>query len=566
MATEIFVLLGGIGLFLYGMQALTGELKIMVTDSARGAIRRYAGRPVPGMAVGAGLTALIQSSSATIVMTLGFVGAGILSFTQSLGIILGANVGTTFTGWMVMLFGVKIDMGLISFPVLFGAGLVRIMSSGALARFAGVLAGLALIFIGIDLMKDGMAIFDGLLTPETLPADTLSGRLQLLGLGVLVTVITQSSSAGVAATIVLLAEGHLTFTQAAAAAIGATVGTTFTGILASIGGTNGMRRTALANLVFNMTKGIIALLLLDVIARALATGGQLQDPTVALVVFHTGFTLIGALMFLPFTGPFGRLIEWLLPERKQAIERELDPRFLSDPSAALDIALSVLRRHVTELSGHLGAVLRPGGLPGGAAPPARADLQTITRELEAVGNFASQINLPERDPRRLERLGDLMSLIDHLRRLMHRASQSGRITVATYEPALRREAMYFGAILRRIAEEETSFAPGDADAAPRHRATLRDLHARLSRSEERLMRREERLRRRVLATRAAPPRLFAITDSMRWLRRSTAHVERVLFHLIAAENQAFAPAKADETEDTPEPGAAAQQAGDSTAA
>ncbi|MCC5988815.1 MAG: Na/Pi cotransporter family protein [Pararhodobacter sp.] len=560
MATEIFVLLGGIGLFLYGMQALTGELKIMVTDSARGAIRRYAGRPVPGMAVGAGLTALIQSSTATILMTLGFVGAGILTFTQSLGIILGANVGTTFTGWMVMLFGVKIDLGLISFPVLFVAGLVRIMSSGALSRVAGVVSGLALIFIGIDLMKDGMGVFDGMLSPETLPADTLWGRLQLLGLGVLVTVITQSSSAGVAATIVLLAEGHLTFTQAAPLAIGATVGTTFTGLLASIGGTTGMRRTALANLVFNLTKGIIALLLLDLIARVLTAGGQLYDPTVALVVFHTGFTLIGALMFLPFIGAFGRLIESLVPERKQAIERELDPHFLSDPSAALDIALSVLRRHVAELSGLLGTALRPGARSPATTPPAAADLQTISAELDAVGSFVSKINLPEGDPRRLERLGDLMSLIDHMRRLLQRASQSGRITVAAYEPALRREAIYFGTILQRIAAQEATFAPGEPDAATRHHAALRGLHARLARSAERLRRREERLRRRVLATRAAPPRLFAITDSMRWLRRSTAHVERVLFHLIAAENQAFAPAPAPSEADEPTPAPQADSA------
>ena len=553
MPTEIFVLLGGIGLFLYGMQALTAELKIMVTDNARGAIRRYAGRPLPGMAVGAGLTAIIQSSSATLVMTLGFVGAGVLTFTQSLGIILGANVGTTFTGWMVMLFGVKINMGLISFPVLFVAGLVRIIASGALARLAGVIAGLALIFIGIDLMKDGMGIFDGLLTPETLPADTLWGRLQLLGLGVVVTVITQSSSAGMAATIVLLAEGHLTFTQAAALAIGTTVGTTFTGILASIAGTNDMRRAALANLVFNMTKGIIALLLLDGIARLLATGGQMQDPTVALVVFHTGFTVIGALLFLPVIGPFGRSVEWLLPERKQPIERELDPRFLSDPSAALDITLSVLRRHVSELSAHLGHALRPGvagGAAGGTADPA-----TITRELDAVGDFLSKINLPDRDQLRLERRGDLMSLIDHMRRLLHRAGQSGRITVAVYEPSLHREALYFGAILRRIADHEASFVPGEPDAAQRHAAVLRALHARLQRSGARLARREERLRRRVLSSRAAPPRLFALTDSIRWLRRSNTHVERVLHHLSAAEEQAFAA-----TEAKPEEEPSAEQA------
>lgn len=557
MPAEALVLLGGIGLFLYGMQALTAELRIMATDSARGAIRRYAGKPLSGLAVGAALTALIQSSSATLVMVLGFVGAGVLTFSQSLGLILGANVGTTFTGWMVMLFGVKIDLGLVAFPVLFGAGLVRIMASGALARFGGVLAGLSLIFIGIDLMKDGMSLFDGLLSPQTLPTDTLGGRLQLLGLGVLVTVITQSSSAGIAATIVLLAEGHLTFTQAAALAIGATVGTTFTGILASIGGNLGMRRTALANLVFNMTKGVIALFLLDLIERLLVSGASVGDPTVALVVFHTGFTLLGALMFLPITGPFARLVEWLLPEHGQQIERELDPRFLGDPSAALDIALSVTRRHVADLAAHLGAALCPGqGGPGGHSDTAlgsRNELiacqQTIQREQRVLDEFVSRINLPEGDPRRLERFGDLLALIDHVRRLAHRAGQSDRITVAVYETALRREARYLGAILLQLARLEGDLIPAETEATGRHAKALAALHRRLQRASARLERREQRLRRKILKSHAAPPRLFAVTDSMRWLRRSNAHVERVVHHLSASERLAYRPdgATVDET-------------------
>ncbi|MGY6536814.1 MAG: Na/Pi cotransporter family protein [Pararhodobacter sp.] len=547
MPVEALILLGGVGLFLYGMQALTTELRIMTTDSARSAIRRFAGKPLSGMAVGAALTALIQSSSATLVMVLGFVGAGVLSFSQSLGLILGANVGTTFTGWIVMLFGVKIDLGMMAFPVLFAAGLVRILATGALARLAGVLAGLALIFIGIDLMKDGMAVFDGLLSPETLPTDTLAGRLQILGLGVLITVVTQSSSAGIAATIVLLAEGHLTYTQAAALAIGTTVGTTFTGILASIGGTLGMRRTALANLVFNMTKGIIALLLLDLIERALIQGGTITDPTLALVVFHTGFTLVGALIFLPFTVPFAHVIERLLPQRQQAIERELDPRFLADASAALDIALGVARRHAGALALHLGNTLRPG-MSGDAAQHADggraaldACLRTIETEQQALDSFVARINLPEGDPRRLERLGDLLALIDHLRRLAHRAGQSDRITVAAFDPALRREARFLGAQLARLAALESAFQPGEEGAASRQAAALEALHQRSIRASARLARREQWLRRKVLKSRAAPPRLFAITDSMRWMRRSTAHVERVLFHLLAAEQQAYQP-------------------------
>jgi len=543
--TELFVLLGGIGLFLYGMQALTNELKVMASDQVRSAIRRFAGWPVSGMAAGAAVTALIQSSSATMVMTLGFVGAGILSFSQSLGIILGANIGTTFTGWMVMLLGVKIDLGLLAFPVLFAAGLVRILTSGAAARLAGVVSGLCLIFIGIDLLKEGMAVFDGLMSPENLPTDTLWGRLQLLGLGVVVTVVTQSSSAGVAATIVLLSEGHVSFPQAAALVIGMTVGTTFTGVLASLGGNIAMRRTALAHLVFNLTQGLVALSLLDLVVRGAAAGFAMADAPLALVLFHTGFATVGALVFLPFTGAFARLIEWLVPDKPLAIEQELDPRFLSDPSAALDIGLSAARRQIAALFGRIGGMLASGPRPPDGAP----ELENFVREEEALSVFLSQIALPEKDPARQERYGELMSLLDHLRRLTFRAAQTGRMTVALYEPMLRREALYFGAILRAMAQNEADFIPGDRDNAAAHTARQADLHARLARSDARLSRREEKLRRRVLSTRAAPPRLFAITDAMRWLRRSSAHAERVLHHLIQAERQAHpAHAHSDATE------------------
>ena len=534
MPNELILLLGGVGLFLYGMHALTQELRVLLSDGAREALRRHAGRPVGGMIAGAGVTALIQSSTATVVMTLGFVGAGILSFGQSLGIVLGANIGTTFTGWMVMLFGIKISLGTVAYPVLFGAGLVRILARGRLARAGGVLAALSLIFIGIDLMKDGMGLFDGLLSPQTLPGDTLWGRLQLLGLGIAVTVVTQSSSAGVAAAIVLLAAGHASFAQAAAMVIGMTVGTTFTGILASLGGPVAMRRTALANLVFNLVKGVVALLLLDLVVRLLALGPALAQPTLALVLFHTGFTVAGALLFLPVIDRFARLIERLVPDRPETPAAQLDPRFRADPPAALDMVLAQARRQMERLTGALAAALAPGPQPPGAG----FDAEGFARDIDALIAYLAQIPRPEGDRRQLDRFAELMALTDHLRRLGFRAGQGGRLTVARFEPLLRREARYLGAVLRRIADTLPEAEPGDIIAREARDLSLAALDRRLLRAQDRLNRREDRLRRRILSTRAAPPRLFAQTDALRWLRRSSAHVERLLAHLRAAEAQA----------------------------
>ncbi|KPQ08154.1 MAG: phosphate:Na+ symporter [Rhodobacteraceae bacterium HLUCCA12] len=533
--TDLFVLLGGIGLFLYGMQALTAELQVIASDRARAVIQRFARRPLSGLAAGAGVTALVQSSSATMVMTLGFVGAGILSFSQSLGIVLGANIGTTFTGWAVMVLGINVNLGTLAFPALFLAGLGRILLSGPAARIGGVVAGLCLILIGIDLMQDGMTAFDGVLDPRSLPSDTLAGRLQLLVLGMAATVVTQSSSAGVAATLVLLSAGHVAFGQAAALVIGMSVGTTFTGILASLGGNAAMRRTALAHLTFNLIQGAVALVLLDLATRGADPVFDMIGGPLALVVFHTGFTVLGAAVFLPVIAPMARFVEWLVPEKALAIEHDLDPRFLSDPAAALDVALAGTRRQIAGLFGDLGAALAPSP-PAGVGP----DIAAQTRTADAIGNYLTQIALSEQDPRRRQRFGELMALLDHMRRLIHRATQRDRIALALTEASLCRETRYFGAILRRIARHEAEFVAGDAAIAQDHAASLSRLHQRLTRAQDRLSRREDALRRRVLSSRATPPRLFAITDAMRWLRRSAAHAERVLHHLLAAQSQAIA--------------------------
>ena len=534
MPSELIPLLGGVGLFLYGMHALTQELRVLLSEGARQALRRYAGRPIGGIAAGAAVTALVQSSTATVVMTLGFVGAGILSFSQSLGIVLGANIGTTFTGWMVMIFGVKFSIGTVAYPVLFAAGLLKILGRGRAARLGGVLAALCLIFIGIDLMKDGMGLFDGLLSPETLPTDTLWGRVQLLLLGVGITIITQSSSAGVAAAIVLLSAGHATFPQAAAMVIGMTVGTTFTGILASLGGAVAMRRTALANLVFNLVKGVVALFLLDGLIRLFTGSALVTSPALALVLFHTGFTVVGALVFLPFLRPFARLIERLVPDRPEAPAAMLDPRFQADPPAALDTVLAQARRDLVRLSEYLGEALSSG--------PRRADLafdaEGFNADMDRLIAYLSQIRLLEGDARQLARFGELMALTDHLRRLAFRAGQGNRLTVALYEPILRREALHLGAVLRRIAHAVPEAAAGDVIAREARDRTLAGLDRRLVRSQARLTRREDRMRRRILSTHAAPPRLFAQTDALRWLRRTTAHAERLIAHLRAAEAQA----------------------------
>lgn len=258
MTQSILQLLGGIGLFLLGMRMMTEAFSRMASRQTRAVLRGLTTSPARGALAGAVTTALVQSSSATMIMTLGFVGAGMLSFAQAVGVVLGANVGTTITGWMVVFLGFKLDLGTVALPALFAAGLLSALGRGRPARIGSLLAGLSLIFIGLGMMQTGAEGLHGLVLPETLPADTLWGRFVLLLLGVGITVVIQSSSAGVAMTLVLLGSGALTLPQAAAMVIGMDIGTTFKSLIATLGGSRDMRRTAIAHVTYNLVTGIAA--------------------------------------------------------------------------------------------------------------------------------------------------------------------------------------------------------------------------------------------------------------------------------------------------------------------
>ena len=240
--------LGGLGLFLLGMIIMTDGLRTLGGDSMRAALMRFTHSPFTGAATGAISTAILQSSSATTVAAVGFVGAGLLTFPQSLGIIFGANLGTTITGWLVALLGLKLQLGELVLPLVFVGAILKLFARDKVSAVGYALAGFSLIFIGITQMQLGMSGMQGLITPDNLPEDTWLGRIQLVGLGVIATVITQSSSAGVAATLTVLYAGAIRFEQAAALVIGMDIGTTVTAAMAVIGGTIEARRTGLAHL------------------------------------------------------------------------------------------------------------------------------------------------------------------------------------------------------------------------------------------------------------------------------------------------------------------------------
>lgn len=408
-------LLGGIGLFLLGMVLLTDGLKAFAGDSLRRAVVRFTGTPLKAFASGALVTSVIQSSSATTVTLIGFVSAGLLTFPHAVGVVLGASLGTTSTGWIVSTLGLKVRIGAYALPILAVGAFLRVLGRGRWKSMGISLAGFGLLFLGIATLQDGMQGVTGLLEFSKLSTGGFRGRAVTLLIGFVLTVLMQSSSAAVATVITALHLDAIRFEQAALLTIGAATGTTVKGLLVSIGATVPARRTALAHILFNLATGLVALAMLPLYLRALGVAQRrlgLDPGATSLALFHTAFIAVGVLLFLPFTSRFARLIERLLPDRGPPLTAFLDASLLHVPAVALEATHRALCGTACEAFAALQAVLH-GSDPVAGTEQRRA----IGDALTAIREFLARIPPIAGDrPPSARRLAQLHA-IDHLLRL-----------------------------------------------------------------------------------------------------------------------------------------------------
>jgi len=352
MKSLLFELIGGIGLFLLGMVLLTDGLKAFAGDALRLALVRFTGTPLKAFGSGTLATLMVQSSSATTVTVIGFVSAGLLTFPQAVGVVFGASLGTTGTGWIVAVLGLKVSLGTYALPLVGVGAFLKLLARGRWKSFGMALAGFGLIFVGIKTLQTGMEGLSGVFGPASLPAGGLWGTILAMLIGGAMTVIMQSSSAAVATTLTALHTNTVTFEQAASLVIGAAIGTTVTGVLAAIGGSVPAKRTALAHVLFNLATGLIAMLLLPVFLAGIRLAQEhlgLEAGTTSLAAFHTAFIAVGVAIFLPAVQPFSRWIERLLPDRGPPPTRHLDESLLHAPA----VALEATRRAWSETAGEM---------------------------------------------------------------------------------------------------------------------------------------------------------------------------------------------------------------------
>jgi phosphate:Na+ symporter len=389
----LFKLIGGIGLFLMGMLLLTDGLKTFAGEALRQALVRFTGTPLKAFTSGAFVTLMVQSSSATTVAVIGFVSAGLLTFPQAVGVVIGTSLGTTGTGWIVAVLGLRVSVGFYALPLVGIGTLMRLFAHGRWQGMGLALAGFGLIFVGIETLSDGMRGVAEAFTLTDLPSGGILGNLLMMLIGMAMTVLMQSSSAAVATTLTGMHTGAIGFEQAAAVVIGAAIGTTVTGAMAAIGANVSAKRTAFAHVSFNLATGLIAVIGLPLFLRGIAWAQELglEPGAVSLAAFHTTFIALGVIVFLPFIDRFAAWIERKLPEQEPNLTRHLDDTVLAVP----EVALEASRRAVIEIARAVFATLRHR-LEGLQPAAHRLSDSEIQQALEHAQGFFGRIpSVPE---------------------------------------------------------------------------------------------------------------------------------------------------------------------------
>ncbi|NCU35020.1 Na/Pi cotransporter family protein [Candidatus Falkowbacteria bacterium] len=335
---QILSLAGAAVIFLYGMKTMSESLQKLAGERLRRLLARITSNPFRGIITGMGVTAIVQSSSAVTVMLVSFVNAGLITFTQSLGVIFGANIGTTATAWLIygLGFGTTFNIQHLLLPLAALALPLLFIRKAKNKAFAEMIIGFVLLFTGVLFFRETLpaidenfALFHQTFFPDNFYLNTFSFVL----IGIIVTLIFQSSSATIALTMVLASQGWLTYSAALAMVLGENVGTALTANLAAIVTNRAGKRTALAHLLFNVAGVVWVFPFIGIISNALAGFTTLATHAgnsipLGLAIFHTLFNIINTLIILALFLPFSKICFALLPEQKSTAKR-FSLKFLS---------------------------------------------------------------------------------------------------------------------------------------------------------------------------------------------------------------------------------------------
>ncbi len=353
----------GVAIFLFGMLFLEEGFKAFTGGILEKLLRRTTDRLWKSLTFGVVSTTIMQSSSLVSVITISFLSAGLITLAAGIGIIFGANLGTTTGAWLIAGLGMKVKISAYAMPMLVFGIILVFQKSKSLNGIGYILAGLGFLFLGIHHMKEGFEAFRDTIDLTAFAVEGYAGVLLFTLLGVAATVIMQSSHATLVIIITALAAGQITYENGLGLAIGANIGTTITAILGSMSSNVQGKRLAGAHLIFNVATAVIAIALIrqlmglvDVVSASV--GIAADDWTLKLAVFHTIFNTIGIIVMMPFTAQLVQFLERLMPEKAVSVA---GPKYLNDSAVELpDTAIEAVRKETVHLYDNAFAIISHG--------------------------------------------------------------------------------------------------------------------------------------------------------------------------------------------------------------
>lgn len=345
----IFGLLGGLAIFLIGMEMMTEALRLIVGGKARKVIERLTSNRFTGLLTGAGITAIVQSSSVTTVLVVGFISAGLMTFLESIPVILGSNIGTTITAQIIAF---NVTTWALAF-VAFGFVVTQVAKREKQKAQGAAVVGLGLVFFGMVVMSEAMSPLRTF-EPFISAMESLDNLFLAILAGAIFTALVQSSSATAGIVIVLASQGLISLEAGVGLIMGANIGTSVTALLAAIGKPRGAQRAAVAHLVFNVLGVLIWLPFLGLLASWVEAIGGGASREVANA--HTIFNVVNALIFLPFVNQFAAFVTRLVPDKPQVgaiVPKYIDTGLLRTP----DIALAKARMEMLRMASRVQTML-----------------------------------------------------------------------------------------------------------------------------------------------------------------------------------------------------------------
>jgi phosphate:Na+ symporter len=519
-ATHAVYLLGGIGLFILGMVLMTDGLKTLAGSSLRSALSRFTGGRFQSILSGIGITAIMQSSHATLIATIGFVSAGLLTFEQSIGIVIGSHIGTTSTGWLVSVVGLKMKISMLSLPAIGIGAMMRLMGRERTSNIGLVIAGFGLIFLGIDTLQSGMKDLAGSINLTTFSDSGIRSRFVLVALGIAMTIVLQSSSAALTITLTALNAGTLSVEQSAALVVGQNVGTTLTAAIAAMGGSTAAKRTAAAHIIFNCATAFCIFFVLPVFVHALVLAlgkAGVTDPTIILPAFHTAFNIAGMFIALPMIGPFSRFIIRLIPERGPAFTRHIDSSVAAIPAVAIEAA----RRTVKDIT--VSIIDEVSKMIEGSPEEKSRMLDSAENALSQSRLFLSKIRSDKGSTREeQDRHVSVLHVIEHNELLIEECRDTSHIPVLRRSEGLSFLCDELSGRLHGIHDRLTSGAGKNSEPfAAEISQEMKDI-----RKNER-----ESILKRTALGQLDPEEAYRQIEAIRWLERVTYRIWRATYHI-----------------------------------